>query len=268
MIDAAELIDRAFLRRSLQAAGLVGGNAVIVHSSMKSLGQVEGGPATVVGALQDVLGAQGTLLMPTFSVPQPDGLFHVAGTPSRTGLLTETFRTSAGVIRSWHPTHSVAAWGAQAERWTVGHHLLGGLGVGSPMHRAAEAGARVLMIGCDLRRCSLIHVAEAVVRVPYLGKVWYGGSDRLLRVITPGGAGINVAPIDPPTCSAAFDRVERPLEIAGQLQRRRVAAADCLLFNASDGLAAAVALLRRDAGALLCDHPGCSVCPRARALLT
>lgn len=267
MMPPTAEIDRAMLRQSMLDAGLARGDAVIVHASMKSLGRVRGGPTAVIAALQDVVGPRGTLLMPTFCVPQPDGQFHVAGTPSRTGLLTETFRTSSGVIRSWHPTHSVTAWGAQAEAWTAGHHRLGGLGAGSPMHRAAEAGARVLMIGCDLRRCSLIHVAEAVVRVPYLGKVWYGGSDRTLRVITPAGEGIEVPPIDPPTCSAAFDRVEPPLEAGGGLERVRIAAAECLLFRGSDALAAAVALLRRDAGALLCDDAKCSVCPRARALL-
>ncbi len=257
-------VNRDVLAESLQACGVRPGEALIVHSSMKALGHVEGGPSAVVGALRDVLGDRGTLLMPVFSSPQPDGLFHVMTTPSRTGLVTETFRTMPGVVRSRHPTHSVAAWGARAREWTQGHERLGGLGANSPLHRAASAGARVLMIGCDLRSCSLVHVAEAIVRVPYLGKVWYDGYERTLRVITPLGQAIEIPPIDPPTCSAAFCVVQKPLDARGRIDRGKLGAADCLLIDAADILLTAIDLLREDSLALLCDNPACPVCPRAR----
>ncbi len=259
-------LDRRALRAALHRAGITAGDVLIVHSSMKSLGQVEGGPQAVIGAMQDVLSEHGTLLMPTFSHLQPDSIFRVDETPSRTGLITETFRTTPGVVRSWHPTHAVSAWGAHAAEWTAGHEHNSGLGVGSPLHRAAEAGAKILMIGCDVRTCSLVHVAEAIVRVPYLGKVWYTGGDRTLYVITPSGQQITIPPKDPPTCSAGFGRVQQRLEEAGQLGHHRIGAADCLLFRGMDALDAAVDLLKQDPHALLCTNPKCSVCPRARAV--
>ena len=40
---------------------------LLVHSSYKSFGEVEGGPQTVVRALEGALGPQGTLIMPTFN---------------------------------------------------------------------------------------------------------------------------------------------------------------------------------------------------------
>lgn len=258
---------RADLRDGLAACGIQAGDVLIVHASMKSLGHVEGGPAAVIAAMQDVLTPRGTLLMPTFSLPQPDGLFHVDRTPSRTGLLTETLRTTPGVVRSWHPTHSVTIWGANADTWSAGHHLIGGLGVGSPFHRAAEAGAKLLMIGCDMRTCSLVHVAEAVVRVPQLGRIYYSGSGRTLTVKTPDGRRITVPPIDPPACSAGFGVVQARMEAGGRIRHITLGAAPCLLFSAAEALATAVKLLLEDPAALLCASPRCSVCPRARAYI-
>lgn len=260
-------LDRETLRQNLRDYGIQAGDILIVHSSMKSLGHVEGGPEAVIAALQDVLTPRGTLLMPTFSLPQPDNVFHVDQTPSRTGLLTETFRTSPDVVRSWHPTHAVSAWGAHARTWTEGHHLIGGLGVNSPFHQASEAGAKVLMIGCDLRRCSLVHVAEAVVRVPQLGRIYYKSGHRVLDVLTPDGQRLSIPPIDQPACSAGFGIVQQRMETLEQIRHITIGQAACLLFNGSDALDAAVHLLREDPGALLCDTSGCTVCPRARDFL-
>ncbi len=260
-------VTRSDLCEGLRACGIEAGDVLIVHASMKSLGYVEGGPAAVIAAMQDVLTPRGTLLMPTFAVPQPDGMFYVNSTPSRTGLLTETLRITPDVVRSWHPTHSVTAWGANAREWSVGHHLIGGLGVGSPFHRAAEAGAKVLMIGCDMCTCSLVHVAESIVRVPYLGNVYYNGSDRILTVVTPAGKHLTVRQIDPPTCSSGFSLVQREMEAAGQIRQVKLGAAPCLLFSGREALETAVRILRKDPAALLCHRTQCTVCPRARAYI-
>ncbi len=51
----------------LRALGVESGMTMIVHSSLTALGWVSGGPQAVVLALQEVLGPQGTLVMPTHS---------------------------------------------------------------------------------------------------------------------------------------------------------------------------------------------------------
>ena len=260
-------LDREALCQALTNAGIESGDVLIVHSSMKSLGDVQGGPQTVIAAMQEVLTPRGTLLMPTFSLPQPDDLFPVGHTPSRTGLITETFRTTPGVVRSWHPTHSVTLWGTNAQAWSEGHHLIGGLGVDSPLHRAAQAGAKVLMIGCDMRTCSLVHVAEAVVRVPQLGRIYYMSGHRVLDVLTPDGQRLSIPPIDSPACSAGFGIVQERLEAAGRIDHCTIGQAHCLLFDAEEALQTAVDLLRDDPAVLLCNYSKCPICPRARAYL-
>ncbi len=239
---------------------------LIVHSSMKAIGAVEGGPRAVVEALQLSVGEQGTLLMPTFADPAQDGRFDVRLTPSRTGVITEVFRTMPGVRRSRHVTHAVAAWGRRRDELLDGHEDTPGLGVLSPFHLAAlpGVGARVLMIGCDLTTCSVVHVAEAIVRVPYLGRAWYPGYDRALTLVDEAGAERLVEPRDPPGDSSQFVKVAALLERRGQLQRGRLGEATCLLFKASDAIDAAVSLLVDDPLALLCRNPRCAYCTMAR----
>ena len=250
----------------LRGAGLSAGGVLIVHASFKSLGPVAGGPGAVVRALLEVLGPAGTLLMPTFAHPQPNGEFHVATTPSRTGAITEAFRLHPGALRSHHPTHAVSALGPRAAEFIAGHEHTSGLGADSPLHRATLAEARVLMIGCGLRAASIVHIAEAVAKVPYLGRVWHEGYDRPLTIVLPEGSRTLVPPRDPPTCSAGFGVVERALAGRNLLHKVRVGQAECLLFKAGDALETALALLRADPGALLCHRPACPVCPRARAI--
>jgi aminoglycoside 3-N-acetyltransferase len=256
------------LRQQLaDLCGIRSGQALIVHSSLKSIGWVEGGPEAVVRALQAAVTAAGTILVPTFSAPAPDGLFYVAATPSRTGLVTETFRTSPGVVRSRHPTHSVSAWGRRAAEFVAGHDRTSGLGVGSPFHKAAVAGADVLMIGCSVTACSLVHVSEALVRTRYLGKVCYPGYERTLTLVDASGAAVEVPSRDVPTDSAGFTVLQEEMERRGLIEKCRLGSAACLKFSAGKCLEVAVELLKRDPAALLCHNPRCAVCPRAREIV-
>ena len=243
------------------------GDVLIVHSSLKAIGWVEGGPIAVVNALKAAVSPGGTVLVPVFTAPQPDGTFDVQRTPSRTGLITETFRTSEGTRRSLHPTHSVAAWGERSAELVAGHDATSGLGVGSPFHKAAQVGASVLMIGCGLTACSLVHVAEAIVGVPYLGKVWYPGYERTLTLIDYEGRRHEVPPRDVPADSAGFTVVSDELERRDLIRHCKVGAAVCIRFSAVDCLSVAADLLRADPAALLCHKPSCSVCSKARGIV-
>src|SRR5260221_4107519 len=51
----------------LAKLGVKTGMTLVVHSSLKSLGDVNGGPVAVILALEEMLGVEGTLVMPTFT---------------------------------------------------------------------------------------------------------------------------------------------------------------------------------------------------------
>ena len=96
--------------------GVEAGDSLLVHSSYKSFGPVEGGPQTVIHALEAALGEEGTLIMPTFNFDFNKGEpWDVRTTPSKMGVLTELVRQDPRAKRVFHPFYSFAVLGRHAE---------------------------------------------------------------------------------------------------------------------------------------------------------
>ena len=158
------------LKQDLKNIGISAGDLLVVHSSFKSLGYVEGGAECVIAALKDVLGAEGTLVFPTFtySTSYADSYFSNVETPSCVGYLSEYFRKTEGVIRTNHPTHSVAIWGKLQNELNAGVELDDTpMGIHSPYRKFAKYGGKILMLGCSLAHNSFMHALEEVVDAPY-----------------------------------------------------------------------------------------------------
>jgi len=168
---------------ALFAAGLSRGASVLVHSSLSSLGRVEGGAPAVIQCIRDALGPEGTLLMPCLSyaaVNAASPRFDPRSTPSNVGVIPEAFRLMPGVLRSMHPTHSVCAMGPRAVSLLAGHDRdRTPCGPNSPYRLLAAAGGSILMLGCGLRPNTSMHGVEELVEPPYL----FGGElDLQLRL--------------------------------------------------------------------------------------
>jgi aminoglycoside 3-N-acetyltransferase len=226
---------------SLRAIGVQEGDNLAVHSSLHSLGWVDGGANGVVDALMQTLTPNGTLLMPTMNRREPVWLH--AQTPSKVGKITEVFRTMEGVCRSIHPTHSVAAWGKRAGEFVEGHPAASALGVDSPFHRLSKAGGKVLMIGVTYTTCSMIHVAEAIAKVPYMG-IFYPGYELPLLARLANGMELTFHPFENPGDSSCFQVVERRLEADGRLTLGRIGQARSTLALGRDVLTASMECLR------------------------
>ena len=156
----------------LAALGLPRGAAVLVHSSLKSLGPLPGGAEAVIRGFLDALGPDGTLLFPALSYAHCDAahpLFDVLRTPSNVGALPEYFRRRSGTLRSVNPTHSVCGIGAQAAR-LLKDHLLDNTPAGahSPYRLLREVDGFVLFLGCGLEPNTSMHAVEELVSPPYL----------------------------------------------------------------------------------------------------
>ena len=155
------------LVRGLSATGIAPGADLFVHSALSQLGQVDGGAKTVIAALREVVGT-GTLLMPSYPMGASmlawmasDTTFDVTSSPSRMGGLTEAFRLTPGVVRSAHPTHAVAALGANAAAYTAGHHAAGTpCGPGSPFAQLQARGGTVLCLGSAIGKVTQYHAIE------------------------------------------------------------------------------------------------------------
>ena len=132
--------------------GLTGSETILIHSSMKAVGNVEGGADTVLDALMEFF-ADGLLLLPTHTwktVNESNPVFDVSNSESCVGILTELFRKRPGVVRSLHPTHSIAAFGRNAESYIAGE-----LSCNTPCtpggcyDRLKDVDGKILLIGID-----------------------------------------------------------------------------------------------------------------------
>ena len=154
--------------------GLEPGSSVLVHSSLSSLGHVEGGADAVIDALLDAVGPGGTVIAPTLTGTETDGpdhppTFDPARTPCWTGVIPETLRQRPDAIRSIHPTHSVTATGAQASDLTRDHiRSITPCDDLSPYGKLAgtENGV-ILLLGVDHRANTTLHHVEALAGVDY-----------------------------------------------------------------------------------------------------
>lgn len=164
--------DYEILKSDLQALGIKTGDAVLMHSSFKSLGSVEGGIQTLVEALLSVIGDSGTLLVPTLSfrtVTVDSPVFDYADTPSCVGAISEYVRHMDGAKRSIHPTHSCAAIGAKRDWYVQGHEKdCTPVGENSPFYKLSEDGGKVLMLGCGVAPNTSMHGVEEKFGVPYV----------------------------------------------------------------------------------------------------
>jgi aminoglycoside 3-N-acetyltransferase len=233
---------RSDVIRSLESMGLKAGDCVMVHSSLSSMGHVEGGAPTVLQAFLDVLGAAGTLMVPTFTHSGCQ-YYDPLLTPSLNGAITEAARSLPGAIRSLHPTHAVTVVGPDAEDLVEDDLDRGALGRDSALDRLIKKGGHVFLLGVDHRANSSIHIGED-----------YAGDDRQASISPdhpkvvvlnhPQRGEEEVTLTEMMGSTIAFDRMEEVLRSRDQVVEGKIGEATCQLMKGEDIIAATVDILR------------------------
>lgn len=153
----------------LRNMGLQHTDALMVHSSMKSIGPVEGGADTVVDAFMEYF-REGLFMTPTHTWAQMSeeySLFDPVREPACVGIIPNVFRKRAGVVRSLHPTHSIAAYGPSAEDYVRGEENI--ITPAQPKGcwgKLMDVDAKILLVGCTHARNTFIHAVEEMLDVP------------------------------------------------------------------------------------------------------
>ncbi|QKV90891.1 AAC(3) family N-acetyltransferase [Streptomyces sp. NA02950] len=244
------LCTRDSLASELRDLGLRPGETLLVHSSPSALGWVCGG--AVVRALLDVLGPEGTLVVPTHSgdnsdpadwanPPVPESWWaeiraSMPGYDPRitptygVGRIPETLRTWPGALRSAHPQTSFAAIGERASAIVDGHALDCRLGERSPLARLEEAGARILLLGAGFGSCTAFHLAEYRIPAPRV--------ETSFAVMTPHGRRRHTVR-DTSITEERFAELGTDFESERPVIRGRVGAAAARLFALPDAVACA-----------------------------
>lgn len=190
-------LTRAHLTAQCRELGLQTGDTVMVHTSLRAVGDILGGPSELIAAILTALGPTGTMMV-YVGAPSPfddvgrgcydadDEAFILAHCPpfdphhtpaSRDfGALAELFRGYPGVRCSSNPGARMAAIGAHADELTRDHPRDYGLGAGSPLARLCDLGGKLLLLGSDLDQVTLLHHAESLAPIP---------DKRIVRVRIP-----------------------------------------------------------------------------------
>ena len=230
----------------LRELGLTRGDKVLLHSSLVSLGQVDGGADAVIDAFLEVIGQEGTLLVPVFGA---------------LGIITETLKQRPGAVISPCPVGTLAAIGADAEALCHDHWKADTAhGSNTPFTRLADMGGYVCLLGCDQDRNTSLHGVEALLQLPYL-------SDHPVEYTTPEGESIAKTYKYYPGPHRDFIGIDRYYREAGVMKIARIGNAQVRLIKSGDLFDIGLALGSEDPAFVLCDNPECADCVRQRAAI-
>ena len=180
------MFSRQELAAGFRGLGLVPGDTVMVHASVRSVGEVAGGPDQIHLALKDAVTSDGTLMMyascPSYvdevgrgnltSEQEREVLEKLPAFDPQTarserdnGALVELLRTSPGSLVNAHPARFVV-WGRQAEHLISIQPWHYAFGQGSALDRFVQLDGKILLIGCDHDNVTFLHYAEHIVDIP------------------------------------------------------------------------------------------------------
>ncbi len=144
------------------------GNPVIVHTSLKAVGEIEGGGETLLDALIEYYAKNGGILcVPSHTWKK---LFlDLNDSYSCIGVLPSLAAAHPDGVRSLHPTHSMVVFG---EREKVDEFVKNEKFVDSPTHPDGCYGnifrqdGYVLLVGVGQEKNTCIHCVEEMLEVP------------------------------------------------------------------------------------------------------
>ncbi len=256
-------VTKESLKRDFSRIGIKDGDTIMFHSSLSRLGDVQGGAETVIDALLEVVGKEGTVVAPTFhrvSLTAGDysndlvPCFDARHTPSGVGKISEAFRNRKDSLRSCHPTHSVAAIGRNASYIVKDHHKCDTpFSKGSPFDRIMELGGKWLFLAVDIDKFTVYHVFEDnCAEFPH--KVYYDsplivkaidmfGEEKIVRTKMHDYI-LSLNRIDNDKSKIVLNRVKKRFEEMHVLGKGRIGNGISYMIDARDGLRALEAMLK------------------------
>lgn len=178
--------DKQYIKDQLLGMGVRRGMLLYVQGRIEKLGKVVGGPQTIIDAIMEVIGYEGTLVMSSFTPYKKDPSCLRDGSEYREewdtirkgerafdlkldapkNILEAQFMRNEGVIRSNHPLYSFLAWGKYAKVIVEKHPLHFGLSESSPLGKIMELNGYVLLLGSSYRSCAMFQVANYALNQP------------------------------------------------------------------------------------------------------
>jgi len=243
----------------LKKGGIPIGALLHLKVSLRAIGKIEGGARTLLDALLETVGPQGTLVIDSFvtSYPLPLSKDHgrhisTAMSPSYAGALANVMIEHPQMVRSKHPIQRFTAIGKLAHELMDNHTPeSGGYDV---LERMTKMGALNLSVGRHTIGVGTTHVAieksGLTKKNPPRGVNYMDdeGNIRLFKVNWNGG------------CGRGFPKFIPLYEKAGCLRWIKVGNADAALTDMAGTLAVEMEKLQEDPSFFFCDDPTCKDC--------
>jgi aminoglycoside 3-N-acetyltransferase len=176
------MYSRQQLADGFRSLGVKPGDSIMLHASVRAVGDIAGGPDQIHLALKDVLTSDGSLIMyagcPRYydevgrgnldpseeqevleKLPAFDAV--TARSARDHGVLVEFFRTYPGTRVNDHVTR-FAVWGRHADHLISEQPWDYAFGAGSAMHRFVEIGGKILLLGADHDTVTFLHYVEHI----------------------------------------------------------------------------------------------------------
>ena len=180
------MYSRQQLAADIRALGVVPGDVVMVHASVRAVGDIAGGPDEIHLALKDALTPDGTLMMyagcPRYydevgrgnlsreeeaevleKLPAFDPA--TARADRSNGTLVEFLRSYPGSRVNHHVARFVV-WGKHAEFLISRQPWDYAFGHDSALERFVELNGKILLLGADHDTVTFLHYAEHIVDIP------------------------------------------------------------------------------------------------------
>jgi len=271
-------ITKAMIVDALKRVGVRQGDVLLMHSGLSHLGHIDGGADTVLDALAEAVGEEGTVLMPAFT--RPYIAFEGSVNKSRiyrpfapeffdninTGAIPKAQLYRPGNKRSAHATHSWCGFGKMADYCLSAHTCLEPpASENSPMAKALELGGKVLFFGSDIHTNTFLHYLEDKANAPFLENAVVKIKDAAGRYRTevihnhlPGHRSFY-------GLDCREGKFYRNAFAKGlQVQEAQLGMGRLHLMDLKQLDTIGMELLREDPLATLCDSPTCSFCRKFR----
>ncbi|MBO5285683.1 MAG: AAC(3) family N-acetyltransferase [Clostridia bacterium] len=163
------MLNKLSLHSFLKSIGIKNTDTVLIHTSYKSLGGFEGGPDGFLDAFISYLD-DGLFIVPTHTwanVNKDNPVYEVDKSIPCIGVVPTIAAFKKEMVRSLHPTHSVAVYGKRALDFIKGEELSE---TPCPKNgvwdRLYKENATILLIGVKLNRNTYMHVFDESFNLP------------------------------------------------------------------------------------------------------
>lgn len=157
------------LKAQIKAMGILPSDTVVIHTSVRAIGETEGGPDGILDAFCEYL-TEGMLVVPTHTwdvVTPEQPIYDVRTTVPNIGLIPRLAAARKDGARSLHPTHSMWVWGKNAEDFIRGEEKAPSpTPTGFCWDKLGDVGAKILLIGVENDKNTFIHAVDERAKLP------------------------------------------------------------------------------------------------------